>query len=211
MNYVKYPRTYHFSFSEGLSTDDKIIEDDCMFQGMSVVITTKMDGENTTVYPDGTCHARSLDSKHQSYHSYLLRRIQDFCYSIPQGYRICGEYLYAKHSIEYSDLPDYFLAFSAWQENNYCLSWSDTKKFCNELDVCIVPELYVGLFDIDIVKQVAKKAVADGQEGIVVRNSESFNIKDFNKNVAKYVRPNHVQTDKHWAQQEIIPNKLKRK
>ena len=33
-----------------------------------------MDGENTTIYKD-FYHARSLDSKHKDYHSYLLSKI----------------------------------------------------------------------------------------------------------------------------------------
>ena len=36
-------------------------------------------------------------------------------------------------------------------------------------------------------------------EGYVVRNSDSFSIDDFNKNVAKFVRKNHVdKNDKFW-------------
>ena len=28
------------------------------------------------------------------------------------------------------------------------------------------------------------------------------------KNVAKWVRPNHVQTDEHWMWKDVVPNKL---
>ena len=38
----------------------------------------------------------------------------------------------------------------------------------------------------------------DTIEGVVVRNIESFPLDDFSKNVVKYVRKNHVQTDEHW-------------
>lgn len=34
--------------------------------------------------------------------------------------------------------------------------------------------------------------------GVVIRNADSFPIDDFQKNVVKYVRENHVQTDSHW-------------
>ena len=210
MKLFKYPRTQHFSFSEGATNDDKIIENDHIFDGMTVVITTKMDGENTTIYSNGKFHARSLDSKHRAYHSWLLGYIPRFSYRIPEGYRLCGEYLYARHSIAYEDLPDYFMVFSIWDENNDCLSWQTTKDLCNDIGVITVPELYVGSFDLDLVKKIAKDTVNKGQEGIVVRNVESFNACDFNKNIAKFVRANHVQTDEHWTQQTIIPNGLRK-
>ena len=31
----------------------------------------------------------------------------------------------------------------------------------------------------------------------------------FDQKVAKYVRANHVNTDNHWAHQQIVPNRLK--
>lgn len=34
--------------------------------------------------------------------------------------------------------------------------------------------------------------------------------KYFSKNVAKYVRKNHVQTDTHWTTQEIKKNNLRK-
>lgn len=209
MEKYKYPRTYHFSFSEGATSDDKILKDDNMFLGKKIVITTKMDGENTTIYSDGSFHARSIDSKHREYHSYLLRKIPEFSYLIPNGFRLCGEYLYAKHSIYYDSLEDYFLVFSIWDENNMCLSWEDTKFFCNEMNLKTVPEIYIGEFNLDKVKEIANNQILLGQEGIVVRNFDEYSYNDFNKNIAKIVRKNHVQTNNHWTNSEIIPNKLK--
>ena len=53
----------------------------------------------------------------------------------------------------------------------------------------------------------AEQKITNGHEGIVVRTKEAF--KDFDNNVAKYVRRNHVQTDEHWSKQKIIRNILK--
>ncbi len=92
-----------------------------------------------------------------------------------------------------------------------CLSWNDTKKMCGELGLKTVPEIYTGLFDLDLVKQIATNQIKEGQEGIVVRNVETYCYDDFNKNIAKVVRYGHVQTDEHWSFSEIIPNKLKNK
>ena len=203
----KYPRTYHLPFSPGATSDDKILKDDSHFYGKKVVVTEKMDGENTTIYCDGF-HARSLDSKHKPCHSWLLNEMYNFSYKIPENMRICGEYLYAKHSIGYDNLPSYFLAFSIW-ENDVCLDWDDTEIICEELNIHTVPVLWKGVYDADIIKRLAKDVVERGGEGIVVRLAGQFTYGDFAKSIAKYVRSNHVQTDKHWTASKIVKNNLK--
>lgn len=122
---VKYPRTYHFDFSLGLSSDDKLISSLDAFEGQEVVVTTKMDGENTTLYSDYT-HARSLDSGHHESRSWIKSKQAEIGHLIPQGWRICGENLYARHSIVYNDLHSYFYVFNIWNEENKCLSWDAT-------------------------------------------------------------------------------------
>lgn len=210
MTYFKYPRTYHLSYSLSKTDDDKTLSSDEHFYQMeSVVITEKMDGENTTIYPNGYCHARSIDSKHAEYHSWLLNEIQNWCYSIGENRRVCGEYLYAQHTIHYNDLKTYFYGFSLW-ERSKCLDWETTISEFNRLKIEPVPLLYMGKYSADKVKEIFKSVVVDnGGEGIVIRNAGEFYIDAFSENVAKCVRANHVQTDAHWTKQEIKINGLK--
>lgn len=207
MNLYKYPRTYHFPFSEGATSDDKILKDVNIFSGKRIVITEKMDGENTSIY-NGYFHARSLDSKHQTYHSWLAQFVATMSYNIPDGYRVCGEYLYAKHSIGYDDLLSYFYGFSVWDDNT-CLSWNETMDWFQLLGITPVPVLYEGIFDEDVVRKIARETVSRGGEGIVVRLADAFDYDDFSKSVAKFVRKNHVQTGNHWTHTEIKKNNLK--
>lgn len=72
------------------------------------------------------------------------------------------------------------------------------------LDIECVPELYVGVYTDDIVKEIAKEVICNGGECVVVCLADSFIYDDFNKSVAKYVRKNHVQTDKHWSLSGIV-------
>lgn len=206
--YYKYPRTLHFPFSDGITSDDKVLETTSHFNNREIVVTEKMDGENSTVYRD-YYHARSLSSEHKWYHSWLLGYVKTFQYLIPENYRICGEYLFARHSIKYENLKSYFQVFSVWNEN-ICLSWDETESFCNQLGLETVPVLYRGLYDEDKIKEIAKEVVSKGGEGIVVRLSSSFKYEDFPLSIAKYVRKNHVQTDKHWSLGIIEENKLKK-
>ena len=36
-------------------------------------------------------------------------------------------------------------------------------------------------------------------EGVVTRNVDEYSVDDFQKNVFKYVRKNHIKTDEHWT------------
>lgn len=61
--YKKYPSTPHLPFSPGLQNDDRRILTLDGLIGREVVVTEKMDGENTPMYMDHI-HDWSLDSRH---------------------------------------------------------------------------------------------------------------------------------------------------
>jgi hypothetical protein len=202
--YVKYPRTYHLPWSPGKTRDDRALPDATCFEGREVVVTEKMDGENTTLYPDHL-HARSLDSSDHPSRSWVKGYHAKIAYQIPRGWRVCGENLFAVHSIQYSALPSYFLAFSIWDEFNHCLSWSDTLEWCELLGVDLVPTIYRGIWSEDSVRELAFPGCC---EGYVVRLADGFPYGEFRKSVAKYVRAGHVQTSHHWRFEKVRQNTL---
>lgn len=211
---IKYPRTKHLPWSPGATSDDKILVDTSCFEGKMVVITEKMDGENSTLARD-YYHARSLDSKDHSSRSWIKQFHASIKNDIPEGWRICGENLYAKHSIGYDNLKSYFYCFSIWDDTNYCLSWRDTVEFCEMLGIEHVPVLRDEfLWQERTPRLIGEYTIgglfADGKdhEGYVVRNANGFLYENFGDNVAKWVRENHVVTDTHWMHSEVIPNKL---
>jgi hypothetical protein len=209
-NYYKYPRTYHLEWSPGLQNDDRRQEDYSEFieSEAGIVVSVKMDGENTNMYAD-KIHARSIDSKDHPTRHYVKGIWGSIRYRIPTGWRICGENLYGKHSIFYENLESYFQVFSVWDETNTCLDYGTTIEFCNELALVHVPVIYMGKYDEKLLRELPNTPAMDGHEGYVIRTYNSFKFEDFNKHVAKYVRKNHVQTDEHWMFQEVVPNKLK--
>ncbi|GAA5495618.1 hypothetical protein Rhal01_01797 [Rubritalea halochordaticola] len=203
---VKYPRTPHLPWSPGATSDDVFADGLDNFIGKEVVVTEKMDGENTSLYFDGM-HARSIDGRSHPSRDWLKRWHSTIAHELPMGWRFCGENVYAKHSIGYESLEHYFFLFSVWDSENRCLSWSDTVEWAEMLG-CAVPEvLYVGQWD----RKAIESLVVDEkvQEGYVVRLHEGFAFADFATSIAKWVRPNHVQTDQHWMQAAIVPNELK--
>ncbi|SMF83865.1 RNA ligase [Paenibacillus uliginis N3/975] len=208
---VKYPKTMHLPWSRGYTDDDKILRNTDHFAGQEVVITEKMDGENTTMYSD-FIHARSLDSKDHPSRHYVKTLHGSIQHLIPEGYRLCGENVYAKHSLLYTSLPSYFMLFSVWNEHNVSLSWDETVEWASRLGVAIVPELYRGIWNEEAAKKCYTKQSCCGgeQEGYVVRLTSTFAYEEFKHCAAKFVRKNHVQTDEHWLSKPIEPNRVAR-
>jgi len=212
MKRTKYPRTFHLPWSPGATSDDKTHGADtiaAMFNGREVVVTEKLDGENSTIYPDGYTHARSVDAKSHPSRNWLKSFAAQIAHDIPENHRLCGENVYAAHSLSYDQLKSFFYAFSIYNEET-CLSWSDTRDLCELLNVPLVPVVYQGIWDEKAIKDAwyGQSSFGNEGEGYVVRLADSFQLADFGKSVAKYVRANHVQTDDHWMHKEIIPNKL---
>ena len=206
-NKVKYPRTKHLMWSKSISSDDKKLKSVKHFYGKEIVMTEKRDGENSNLMRD-CIYARSLDSNDHPSRHWLKGMWANMKFNIPDNWRICGENLYAKHSVGYDSLETYFEVFSIWNEENVCLSIDDTLDWCELLGLIHVPILYRGKFDEDFLKNY--KIDTKKVEGYVIRLADSFKYEDFNFSVAKWVRENHVQTNDHWMYNKIIKNKLKK-
>lgn len=206
-HYVKYPRTYHLPFSPGVGKDDRVMVDLSMLAGSDVVITEKMDGENTTLYRD-YIHARSLDYTSHESRNRAKAEWAARAHDIPELWRTCCENVYAKHSIHYTDLPGWLLMFSIWNERNICLSWDETVEWAELLGLPMVPLLYRGPFHPADAQRLAADVVRRGGEGIVVRSAGEFPYSDFRRAVGKYVRRDHVQTHGNWIRERIVANEL---
>lgn len=197
VRYIKYPRTYHVPWSPGVTEDDRVNSTMSSFEGERVIVSLKADGENSSCYPDGYIHARSVDGRNHWSRDWLKNFAQTFVYDLDEDMRVCGENLYAVHSIQYDELESYFYGFSLWK-GMQCLSWDDTMEYFKILGITPVEVIYDGIYDEKILKDLAKNMDLTTNEGYVVRKADSFLYRDFKNSVAKFVRANHVQTSKHW-------------
>lgn len=205
--YVKYPRTYHLPWST-LGKDDRIMPHD-PFVGKEVVVTLKMDGENTTMYND-YIHARSLESNSHPTRNWVKGLWSQMNWMLDDNMRICGENLYAVHTIQYT-LPSYFMVFSIWRDH-LCLSWEETVEYAGILGLETVPVLYQGRYDKDLITNEFSKV--KGHEGYVIRLSDEFTYGTFRHSVGKFVLPEFRQqlnqSHGHWISKKIETNTLEK-
>ncbi|KDP84393.1 MULTISPECIES: RNA ligase family protein [Cupriavidus] len=194
---VKYPRTPHLPWSPGLGDNDRRIETLDAFHGRRVIVTSKMDGENTSLYRTGM-HARSLDSRHHPGREWLKGFWGAMRMDIPDRWRVCGENLFATHSIRYRDLASFFPGFSVWNARNVCLGCEETVEWFALLGIEPVPVLYDGKFDAAAIQALWRESEREWTEGYVIRVADEIRHTDFRRCVAKFVRSGHVQTDERW-------------
>ncbi|MFD3520910.1 RNA ligase family protein [Streptomyces sp. NPDC058653] len=199
---TSYPRTVHVPWSPGVASDDVRVGDLDGLRGREVVVTEKMDGENTTLYGDGL-HARSLDSGHHPSRAWVKALQGRIGPRIPAGTRVCGENLYARHSIAYESLESWFYGFSVW-DGEWCLGWDETVRFLRRLGIPVPAVLWRGIYD----ERALRKLTLDlaRQEGYVVRTVDGFVRGEFGRRLAKWVRPHHVATDTHWMHATVVEN-----
>ncbi|MEU6800808.1 RNA ligase family protein [Streptomyces neyagawaensis] len=200
-----YPRTRHLPWSPGATADDLRVTDLSGLRGREVVVTEKLDGENTTLYADGL-HARSLDSAHHPSRTWvkaLQARVGPY---IPEGWRVCGENMFARHSLPYEDLESWFYGFSVWDAEGRCLDWDRTVRFLRGLGIPVPRVLWRGEFDERALR--ALRLDLGRQEGYVVRVADGFGAAEFGARVAKWVRAGHVRTDTHWMHAAVVENGL---
>lgn len=210
---MKYPRTYHLPFSPGATTDDKRLSGNwfSFYKGKTVVITEKMDGENTCMTKYDV-FARSHGAPTRSPWSInlwgqdgLYWKVKDL---IGENEEVFGENLYGEHSIHYDKLTSYFYMFAVLRNNDSPVwyAWDDVVLMSEVLQVPTVPVLWRGVFNDEIeleakVNELMLEPSTFGKtkEGIVMRVTDEFPLPEFSNNVCKWVRPNHVQTDEHWT------------
>ena len=202
----KYGQTFHLPISPGATSDDKIMPSLDGLMVDDLVVTEKMDGENTTIHRAGS-HARSPNSRYHPSRDWLKAFAAGISPYLSEGERIIGENLYARHSVGYHALPSYFLGF-AWIIDDEVQAWDLTLARFEELGIRAVPTLYRGPYRNGLFDDLAKSLDLSRQEGFVARTADAFAGRAMPDSMGKYVRRGHVQSEIHWMKAELIPNRL---
>lgn len=216
MDSPKYNRTPHLPWSPGGTSDDRRLPNVDHFVGEIGVITEKADGSNVCLESD-LCFARSHAGAppHPSFDAFKAFHATVRS-QIGSGTQIFGEWLYAKHSIHYTALPNYFLIFGVRDLRTMMWSdWAEVELWAEELGVPTAPVIWQGqitsekhLRSVTELYANSQGSLGGAREGIVVRLARAYSDTDFPRTIAKWVRAGHVQTDEHWKNQAIVRNLL---
>lgn len=214
---IKYGRTYHYPFSPGTTSDDRINSGywEYIKTMKSIVHTEKLDGENNCLSCYGV-FARSHAAPTTSPWTQDIRMRWEMIKNDLGNIELFGENLYAIHSIQYQKLENHFYVFAVRCMDKW-LSWDEVKFYAALFDFPTVPELRtveVAALTAELLKadvlsfsqQTSLLSSIDIHtnnpctcEGVVTRNVEEFSTNAFAENVFKYVRKGHVKTDEHWT------------
>lgn len=196
----KYPRTPHLPFSPGATSDDKHASKETiefLKSGIELVVSEKLDGGNISMYHDAF-HGRSLTSGTHAWDTATKAMWAEIHNEIPEGWRISGESMYARRSVAYDSLPGVFIVFGIWNEKNNLITWDEMEEWCDLLGLPHVPVIYRGTDYNKAVEAWGEKYDSESSEGFVVRNAGEFSYDEFSKNMAKFVRKNHIRTSADW-------------
>ncbi|HEY0757265.1 MAG TPA: RNA ligase family protein [Ktedonobacteraceae bacterium] len=154
----KYPRTQHIEGS-GIQQGDEDLDVVSLreFAGRFLVVEEKMDGANSAISftTDGHLqlqsrgHYLSGGEREKQFHllkTWAHRYTLELWEALSERYIMYGEWLYAKHTIFYTDLPHYFMEFDILDKSSgLFLSTARRQAFLRDLPfVSSVKVLYEG-------------------------------------------------------------------
>lgn len=219
-DFFKFPSTVHLAFLD----DSSCRADKCMtqqereaFLSHEIVVEEKIDGANLGISfdTDGVicCQNRGhrlvppYDGQWRLLARWLDGRI-DYLFDKLEGRLILfGEWCYARHSVPYDALPDWFVLFDVYDRNEEIFySTCRRNQLAEELQISYVPEVGRARYKFEELAQWEFRS-SFGEtlsEGMYLRYENSDHL------IArsKLVRPAFRQAiEKHWSRAPIHPNR----
>ncbi|MCB1048668.1 MAG: RNA ligase family protein [Calditrichaeota bacterium] len=220
--FFRFPHTPHVAWlGQGQPRDDKVLEPKAVAVLLStkLLIEEKVDGANIgfSTTQDGELQIQNRGAYLQSDRchpqfkplwSWLKARQDKLATALWPNLMLFGEWCYARHSIEYDNLPDWFLAFDVY-DRELKRFWDSERRntLLKSLDLTPVPELARGRFTLGELKVLLSQSHVGSQpmEGLVVRHEAN----GITKNRAKLVREQFTQAiEEHWSKGPIHKNQL---
>lgn len=232
-DFIKYPRTPHLFGSRGTDDDKHLGEAEShrFLADPSLIIEEKLDGTNVGLHftEDGSlilqCRGHLVtEGMHPQYDLFkqwaaVKRPVLEE--RLSNRYILFGEWLYARHSVHYHQLPHYFFEFDIYDKQARAYLDLDTRlALFDGLGVQTVPVLHrgsvsrkqlealIGVSRFDARFENPATGGTDGlMEGLYLRTEHNGVV----TGRAKFVRPEFVERVKrssHWQHQTMVPNLL---
>jgi hypothetical protein len=220
--FTKFPTTPHLLWLGSVAArEDKVLSrtEAEEFLRVPVTIEEKVDGANLGVSFDdqgnliaqnrGNVLEQGMKGQFAPLWQWLSDRESTLFDVLGDRLTIFGEWCYARHSIRYTMLPAFFLAFDVYdREEQRFMNSARRDEIVAELELSTVPKIATGIFRLnEIPRLLGESSLYDGpMEGVYLRREGVSWLTQR----AKVVRAEFVQQiGEHWSKQLLVINKLK--
>ena len=221
-NFFKFPSTPHLAvLGDAVIREDKVFSTDARlsFLENEIIVEEKIDGANLGISFNGNGEILLQNrgalllppyyGQWKKIPEWLNRKTDNLFDVLHDQYILFGEWCYAKHSILYNKLPDWFLGFDVFDKQaGRFLSCQRRDELFRQLHIFSVPFIHQGVFTLELLNELftTAKYGTGPSEGIYLRHDDE----QWLRQRCKLVRPEFVQTiESHWSSQEIVPNRLR--
>jgi len=231
--FVKYPRTPHLFGSKGTADDKHLGERESIkfLADESLIVEEKIDGTNVGIHfsADGDLVLQSrghlitqgMHPQYDMFKQWAAVKRNDLEKCLADRFIIFGEWVYAKHSVHYRQLPHYFFEFDIYdKQQRIFINLERRLEMLVGTGVLTVPVIHKGPALRERLGELIGASYFDSQfdnpltrstdnlmEGLYLRTEAD----DVVTGRAKFVRPEFVEKIKqseHWQHQAMVPNVL---
>jgi ATP-dependent RNA circularization protein (DNA/RNA ligase family) len=222
-DFFRFPHTPHLAWlGQGSPRDDKVLtpKQVSALLADAVVVEEKLDGANLglSVSPQGALRVQNRGQylvepfmgQFSRLESWLAQHRPALLDRLTRGLILFGEWCAARHSLDYADLPDWFLVFDVY-DREAGQFWSTARRdaLAKTLGLVCVPTLHRGK-----VTQTSLRALLESSpscyrsgppEGVVIKREGG----GWTLSRAKLVRAEFTQTiGEHWRNRSIEWNRV---
>lgn len=232
-DFVKYPRTPHLFGSKGTDDDKhmgeaesvKFIADD------SLIVEEKLDGTNVGIHFNsagqmilqcrGHIITQGMHPQYDLFKQWTAVKRDVLEERLEGRFILFGEWLYAKHSVHYRQLPHYFFEFDIYDKDwKGFLTLKQRLNLIEGTGIETVPVLHQGKIGKEELQKLIGPSRFDSEfenpftnrmdnvvEGLYLRTERE----GFVSGRSKFVRPEFVEKIKqseHWKNTAMVPNLL---
>ena len=221
--FFRFPHTPHIAWlASGSPRDDKVLslEDAEILLAGEVVIEEKIDGANLgfSIGSDGLLWVQNrgqyllppFTGQFAQLGKWLELHQDRLLDALTESLIVFGEWCAARHSLNYDQLPDWWLMFDVYEREAERF-WSTVRRdeLAALLGVSVVPCVYQGRVTMTQLKKhilgEASRFRQGDAEGVIVRSEDAVWL----QKRAKLVRPNFTQAiTKHWRNRVVEWNRI---
>lgn len=222
-SFFRFPHTPHIAWQgDGLPRDDKLLSsaDVSALLAGDVVVEEKLDGANLglSVGPNGQLHAQNRGQYLATPYAGQFRRLPEWLAlhgsslvdALGEHLIAFGEWCAARHSLDYTTLPDWWLWFDVYDRRAQRF-WSTRRRnaLAAKLGLAVAPCIKRGHQTVESLQAIVSTGHSryrdDGLEGIVVRREDA----DWLFSRGKLVHGRFVQSiEEHWRKRPIQWNQI---